>query len=597
MGTHLQKEDCLIQIRDKLRRDGVKLWLPPYVNSSNNSSKDDIQHLAEDYSSTLKIPLDLCLETLLDLQRNALENLKQKNRFQESGLATIKIKILLPDSPPKIITKELLLSMQTSDLKSIINQEVNFCADRLKLISSGKVLNDAVSLGSQGVKNGQQILAIAISETPTQVLETENQIKELENIKTDSRLLALDNEFMQLEDQFGNPIKIPPNEKKALIVAMTLHEKGKSALKRLDYSRALVFFLEADEEFRHCNSQLLNTVDNYALLNLDIAWCYLCLESFAHLPEAYERLKKCEEKFHSTYGPNLERLIAVKGTPGNEEALFMRLHLLQAIVLYHQNKRSDALALLRKAENEIKNLKIDEYKLTALVELGYSPAEATLGLRATKGDVNYAANYINETKEKRAERRKKAKAEEILKKERKKLGKCADGEQYVDPNFVKILVNMGFNKEAARIALQKTNNIISDSIQYIQENPLPGPSGTKSKELLSLIEDLIPELESAGFDARMAKLALEKHSGDIMQAAEELLANNGIVSGDLSHLITSESIENIKKKKLELDEKNEAFKRLAEDISIVDDDYLDIDLVQEEIFLKQYLSLLEKDNV
>lgn len=78
--------------------------------------------------------------------------------------------------------------------------------------------------------------------------------------------------------------------------------------------------------------------------------------------------------------------------------------------------------------------------------------------------------------------------------ERKKLGKCSDGQQYVDPNFVKILVNMGFNKEAARIALQKTNNIISDSIQYIQENPLPGPSGTKSKELLSLIEDLIPEV-------------------------------------------------------------------------------------------------------
>lgn len=69
---------------------------------------------------------------------------------------------------------------------------------RLKLISSGKVLNDTVSLCSQGVKNGQQILAIVISETPTQVLETENQIKELENVKTDSRLLALDNEFMQV---------------------------------------------------------------------------------------------------------------------------------------------------------------------------------------------------------------------------------------------------------------------------------------------------------------------------------------------------------------------------------------------------------------
>lgn len=63
-------------------------------------------------------------------------------------------------------------------------------------------MNDSASLGSQGVKNGQQILAIAISETPTQVLETENQIKELENVKTDSRLLALDNEFMQVSNQY-----------------------------------------------------------------------------------------------------------------------------------------------------------------------------------------------------------------------------------------------------------------------------------------------------------------------------------------------------------------------------------------------------------
>lgn len=57
-------------------------------------------------------------------------------------------------------------------------------------------------------------------------------------------------------------------------------------------------------------------MDNYALLDLDIAWCYLCLESFVHLPEAHERLKRCEEKFHSTYGNNFERLIAIKGTQG-----------------------------------------------------------------------------------------------------------------------------------------------------------------------------------------------------------------------------------------------------------------------------------------
>ncbi|KAJ8927192.1 hypothetical protein NQ314_020468 [Rhamnusium bicolor] len=520
MNSQLEKEDFLIQIRDKLRKDGVKLWLPPYLNDSKKCSVEDVKKLSQEYCDVLKIPFEICHETLLQLQVNSLENLKQKSRYESSGLATIKIKILVQNSPPKILTKELLLSMRTSDLKHIINQEINFPTDRLKLISSGRVLNDSDSLSCQGVKNGSQILAITISETPTQVVQTEKQIKELEEIKTDSRLLALDNQYMQLEDQFGNAIKIPPNEKKALIVAMTLHEKGKTALKRNDYSKALVFFLEADEEFRHCNSQLLNTVDNYALLDLDIAWCYLCLESFAHLPEAYERLKRC-----------------------NEEALFMRLHLLQAIVMYHKNMRSEALILLKKAEDEISNLKVDEQSIMMLVELGISkdnccsPAEATLGLRATKGDVNEAAKYIEDNREKRTESRKKAKAEEILKKERKKLGKCADGQQYVDPNFVNILVNMGFNKEAARIALQKTNNTISDSIQYIQEHPLPGPSGTKRTHL-----SFIQLLEAAGFDSRMAKLALQKHSGDIMKAAEELLSNNGIVSGDLSGLILASFI-------------------------------------------------------
>lgn len=32
----------------------------------------------------------------------------------------------------------------------------------------------------------------------------------------------------------------------------------------------------------------------------------------------------------------------------------------------------------------------------------------------------------------------------------------------------------------------------------------------------------------------MAKIALKKHMGDIMAAAEELVANGGIIAGDLS---------------------------------------------------------------
>lgn len=57
-----------------------------------------------------------------------------------------------------------------------------------------------------------------------------------------------------------------------------------------------------------------------------------------------------------------------------------------------------------------------------------------------------------------------------------------------------MLVNMGYNREVARVALQNTNNNISESIQFIQENPQPGPSSTKSQELLSYIEYLVPEV-------------------------------------------------------------------------------------------------------
>lgn len=174
--------------------------------------------------------------------------------------------------------------------------------------------------------------------------------------------------------------------------------------------------------------------------------------------------------------------------------LLMRLHLLQAIVLYHQNKRKESLQLLKKAQEELLALKVDANSLSLLIELGYSAAEARLGLRATNGDVNIAANYINENREKRAQSRRKAKADRIFRKEKMKLGKCKDGIHYVNPDFVKMLVNMGYNREAARIALQNTNNNISESIQFIQENPQPGPSSTKSQELLNYIEYLIPEV-------------------------------------------------------------------------------------------------------
>lgn len=82
----------------------------------------------------------------------------------------------------------------------------------------------------------------------------------------------------QMEDQDGNAIHLPPEERRSLMMALALHEKGRAALNKDAYAEALVLFLEADGEYSTCTSQLLDTVDNYALLNLDIVWCYMCLK-------------------------------------------------------------------------------------------------------------------------------------------------------------------------------------------------------------------------------------------------------------------------------------------------------------------------------
>lgn len=88
------------------------------------------------------------------------------------------------------------------------------------------------------------------------------------------------------------------------------------------------------------------------------------------LPEAIKRLKICEQNFKKSYGENLDRVVSLKGNAINEKALIMRLHLLQAILHFHQNQQVDALRLLSQAQLEFEQLQISEGSVNALVEMG-----------------------------------------------------------------------------------------------------------------------------------------------------------------------------------------------------------------------------------
>ena len=59
---------------------------------------------------------------------------------------------------------------------------------------------------------------------------------------------------------------------------------------------ALTFLLEADAEWKSSSAlaSWMDRVDNYGLLQLDIAWCYLLLRSLDNLPDAIARLHRAE---------------------------------------------------------------------------------------------------------------------------------------------------------------------------------------------------------------------------------------------------------------------------------------------------------------
>lgn len=591
MDTNLQHEDLLIKLRAKLNEEKIKLWESPFLQPDNSVS-ESLQKLAEKYSAELSVESETVLTALHELQLHSLERSKANAEFKETGCATFRVRATLPGEKATVFKVQKKLDVLGGELIDCIAAEIGVEGSRVKLIINGKVIKHSSSLEEQGVKNGAQIMALIVAENLEDLKKEDSIYSEMKATRDDAKLLSesMFEEYMKLEDQSGKAVHLPPTEKQALLVGLALHERGRSAAGQGEYPLALLLFLEADRQLGACRSQLLRSVDNWAILQLDIAWCYLCLRSLSCTADAEARLNAAAEAFRRSYGEDHRRVVALKGTAANERVLLMRLYLLQGIVAYHQNKRTDARELLLQAELELNSLRVDESSVSALVELGWSVGQARGGLRASGGDVNLAHHLLAERK---AQRDKERENHRLLRCRR--LGQCADGSP-VDLARVGALVGMGFAPPVARAALRASANHVAHAVRIIQEQPellvesdVSSPSSEES--LVEPDNKLVAELEAMGFAGEEAREALSRCANAAPDAVALLLRLSPAQDAENPSTSSDAAATRLKRNKRRK-EREMALSRLKANIGGEEDEYLDTSLVEEERFLAQYKALL-----
>ncbi|CAK1542443.1 unnamed protein product [Leptosia nina] len=598
MESNLEREDLLIKLRSKLNEDKIKLWESPFISTGGDLSQS-LQELANKYASDLKIDVNIVVDGLIELQQHSVERSKANEEFKETGCATLRIKVTGKEKSIFNVMKRL--NVMGSELIDAVAEVLNVDNARLKLIFNGKVIRPTPSLKEQGVKNGIQVMALVMADNPEDVKREDDMYMQMKGTLEDASLLAECNDdigydsYMDLEDQTGKKIDLPMSERRSLFLGLVLHERGRTCIKKKEYSLALVLMLEADRQLSECRAQILNSVDNYGVLQLDIAWCYLCLRSLQAANDASARLARAEVAFANSYGPDHQRLIALKGTDANERVLFMRLYLMQGIVAYHQNKRALAKELLSKAERELLGLRVDEASVQTLMELGWSKSQASAGLRACGGDVDRAHHYLDEKEAARKRNRDE--------REQRALGLCPDGSP-VDRRLIEALQGMGYSRKLAILALRNANNNVTDAVRIIQEQPELLDDSDLSEDADSSADpvesdnQLLSELISMGFEKEAAQYVLRLSRNDLVKAldllhdkihTEECDPDNPSTSTDSPAMRKKQKKDEKRKKK---DARESAIRRLKKTIRNEEEDYLSSTLSEEEHFLAQYKSML-----
>ncbi|XP_006895204.1 PREDICTED: NEDD8 ultimate buster 1 isoform X2 [Elephantulus edwardii] len=588
-----QKKYLQAKLTQFLREDRIQLWKPPYTDE-NKEVGLALKDLAKKYSDKLECCENEVEKIIEEIRCKAIERGTGNENYRTTGVATIEIFL-----PPRLRKdrKNLLetrLHITGRELRSKIAETFGFQENYIKIVINKKELQLGKTLEEQGVTHNVKAMVLELEQSEEDVRknsqaeeeeqnEAEVKEKKIQRTKRGLEILAERAEmvvdpdttpYLDIANQTGRSIKIPPSERKALTLAMGYHEKGRAFLKRKEYGIALPCLLDADKYFCECGTELLDTVDNYAVLQLDIVWCYFRLEQLECLDDAEKKLNLAQKCFKNCYGENHQRLVHIKGNCGKEKVLFLRLYLLQGIRNYHSGNGEEAREYLNKARQLFKELYIDPSKVHNLLQLGFTAQEARLGLRACDGNVDHAATHITNRREELAQ---------IRKEEKEKKRRHLEN--------INSLKGIGYSTHAAK--------------QILISNPLMwwlSDSDSETSPQQSPSQENINQLVYMGFDTVAAQAALRVFRGNVQLAAQTLAHNGGslppalqLSAEDSSSTPSTSPPGSAGTSSASTDEdmETEAVNEILEDIPEHEEDYLDSTLEDEEIIIAEYLSYVE----
>jgi hypothetical protein len=395
-------------ILSHLRQRKIKLWLAPYyryssqVHDSNSDgiNKEALRGLAyslltaahnENANDTARINVDEVYEILIELQSPAVKKYIEKHSIDIKIVGSMSQTDIDLSSVSSHWGDGVSLDKIGSTVIRVVNILSSLTAGRLstdlsklfgnsaiRLIYRGKNLSTDVCIQSAVMKNDgtkKEILCLVSkgvgtkSGTAKSVSATNNSTNPDSNVtRTDETIIAFIRQAAQtlrssssafeITNQSGELVSMSQDDSTAFLTALGLHRLGRSKLENTnlntftpsqDAASALTFLLEADAEWK--NSAALTTwiekVDNYGLLQLDIAWCYLLLGSLDNLPDAIARLEMAETVLRKQVHSNFVTLALAQADMNNQIpplcSVFVRLFLLQGVAYktMHRNGEAD----------------------------------------------------------------------------------------------------------------------------------------------------------------------------------------------------------------------------------------------------------------